>query len=211
MSQFSISGLLTARFILRLRSFSQDPRKLGGGTTHSQELSSLAAASNARGGGRSRGGFSLADEFGDDPLHMVFRAAGSATATTDSSEPGMCGDSRDKEADAGFRRAAAVEELMGHMRRAGESQSEWDHGGTTMGGTESHVDWDDRRTTGTGTDIEAGDGVTTTSVNEREADTTRTEARSTVQRAGLDDSTTSKSVGIFAPPCGTSSAGVSGS
>ena len=99
-------------------------------------------------GGRSRGGFSLADEFGEDPLHIVFRAAESATVTIDASEPGVYGDSTDRERDAGFRRAAAVEELMRHMRRADESQTEWDHGGTTVGEMESHVEWDDREAAG---------------------------------------------------------------
>ena len=196
--------MLTTRFLLRLRSFNQSSQKLCGGPTRSQELSSFAAVPNARGGRRSRGGFSVADEFGEDPLHIVFRAAESATATIDASEPGVYGDSTDRERDVGLRRAAAVEELMRHMRRADESQTEWDHGGTTVGGTESHVEWNGREA-GAGADIEAGDGVAATGV----ADTPRAEA-STAQRADLHGSS-SESAKLAAPPCGFSSAGVSAS
>ena len=60
-----LSGLLTSRFILRILAYARD-------TTPQSDAA-----------GRSRAGFSLTDEFGDDPLSVVFRvSANSANATT---------------------------------------------------------------------------------------------------------------------------------
>ncbi|KAI0739118.1 hypothetical protein C8Q80DRAFT_1275287 [Daedaleopsis nitida] len=110
-----LSGMLTARFILRIRAFSKNTDPLGS-SSHGEVSSFAATAQNAA----QRQGFSLADEFGDDPLAVVFRAIDS-TATGQSlpdSEP------EDRRRDGG----AVVADLLEQMRRAfdrSDYDSDW--------------------------------------------------------------------------------------
>ena len=115
MPTHSISGLLTARFILRIRAYNQNKNPLGGGshtTGTSNNFSSFNAASrNVVGGVRS----SLADEFGEDPYDMVFRVSQSQTTTMGLSLESDQGEGP-KHDDGG----GVVAELLEQMRRGME-------------------------------------------------------------------------------------------
>ncbi|KAH9935206.1 uncharacterized protein BXZ73DRAFT_100593 [Epithele typhae] len=147
-----LSGMLTARFILRLRAYSQDPQRLGGGSMRTN-LSSFAAttAPAADGGGRGWHA-SLADEFGEDPLGLVFRAVESRTTDggehgDDDVEAGRALEGGEGEGEKQQRDRRAVRELLGQTRMGLERDA---------GGEEF---WDEKRGLGTTTVFSAETGT----------------------------------------------------
>ncbi|PIL30789.1 hypothetical protein GSI_06957 [Ganoderma sinense ZZ0214-1] len=133
-----ISGLLTARFILRIRAYNKNKNPLGGGShTTSHNFSSFNAASRNAAGARS----SLADEFGEDPYDMVFRVSqSSATATTIPSPESEEGEGPKHDGGGGV-----VAEFLEQMRRGMERADYYGDGISSMG--ESRFDEEKHQTT----------------------------------------------------------------
>ncbi|KAI0788238.1 hypothetical protein C8Q74DRAFT_1366994 [Fomes fomentarius] len=161
-----LSGLLTARFLLRIRAYGNNPNALTVGDATTQELSSFAATSNAGAEPRFRhpgsGLSSLADEFGEDPVAMMSRAVDSAaTAHSTASDEG--------EEESGGRRRKVVAEFLGQMRRGLEREDRSYYEGedgmtqtrTSVSGFQSEFSEEKKRqtmgTVGTTDDVEAGD------------------------------------------------------
>ncbi|KAM5532456.1 hypothetical protein V8D89_013872 [Ganoderma adspersum] len=133
-----VSGLLTARFILRIRAYNQNKNPLGGSShTTSNNFSSFNAASRNAAGARP----SLADEFGEDPYDMVFRVSqSSANATTVRSLESEEGGGPKYEDGGGV-----VAELLEQMRRGMERADYGDSDGISSMG-ESRFDEEKHQT-----------------------------------------------------------------
>ena len=139
----SISGLLTARFILRIRAYNQNKNPLGGDShTTTHNLSSF--------NGAFRNAASLADEFGEDPYDMVFRVSqSSANATTVRSLESEGGEGPKNDVGGGV-----VAELLEQMRR-GMEREDYGDGMSSMG--DSHFDEEKHQTMATdGDSMESG-------------------------------------------------------